>query len=370
MSSSSIRDEFIKILQRAVQKDASDIHLKTGSPPYFRINGELVSAEGEPIYPEAMAQILNYILTDEQLKMFSQRGELDLSYHEKGVGRFRVNIYRQRGSISCVMRRIRTRVQTFEELNLPPQVARFAELQRGLVLIAGTTGSGKSTTLASIIEYINNNRHCHIVTIEDPIEYVFVDKKAVISQREIAIDTYDFATALKAVMRQDPDVIVIGEMRDPETFVAAVQASETGHLVFSTLHTTNVMQTIDRIVDFFPPNQHDQIRSQLSMHLKAIMCMRLLPRADGRGRVPACEILFNTPIVKRLIKENRISQLDTAIQQGRDIGMQSFNDSLLQLVKKGLITVEIALEMSDNPEELQMMIQGIHLSSKRGGILK
>ncbi len=370
MSSTSVREEFIKILQRAVQKDASDIHLKTGSPPYFRVNGELLSAGGEPIYPESMAQILNYMLTDEQLKLFSQKGELDLSYHEKGIGRFRVNVYRQRGTISCVMRRIKTRIQSFEELNLPPQVARFAELQRGLVLIAGTTGSGKSTTLASIIEYINNIRHCHIVTIEDPIEYVFVDKKSVISQREISIDTHDFASALKAVMRQDPDVIVIGEMRDPETFVAAVQASETGHLVFSTLHTTNVMQTIDRIVDFFPPTQHDQIRSQLSMHLKAIMCMRLLPRADGKGRVPACEILFNTPIVKRLIKENRVSQLDTAIQQGRDIGMQSFNDSLLQLVKKGLITTEIALEMSDNPEELQMMIQGIHLSSKRGGILK
>ncbi|MCA1903111.1 MAG: type IV pilus twitching motility protein PilT [Candidatus Hydrogenedens sp.] len=370
MSTSPIRNEFIKLLQRAVQKDASDIHLKTGSPPYFRINGELASVGEDAIYPETMSQILNIMMTDEQLRVFSQRGELDFAFSEKGVGRFRVNVFRQRGTISCVMRRIKTRIQSFEELCLPPQVVRFAELQRGLILIAGTTGSGKSTTLAAITEYINQNRACHIITIEDPIEFIHVDKKSVINQREISIDTHDFNSALKTVMRQDPDVIIIGEMRDHETFMAAVSAAETGHLVFSTLHTTNIMQTIDRIIDFFPSNQHDQVRSQLSMNLKAIMCMRLLPRADGRGRVPACEILFNTPIVRKLIKENRISQLDTAIQQGREEGMQTFNDSLFQLVRNSLITLDMALDMSDNPEELQMMLQGIRLSNKRGGILK
>lgn len=369
-SYSNYREEFVRLLQRAVQKEASDIHLKTGSPPYFRINGEIVSAGGEPIYPEMMSQILSHIMSDEQLRMFSQRGELDLSFSEKGVGRFRVNVFRQRGTVSCVLRRIRTKIQSFEELHLPPQIARFAELQRGLVLIAGTTGSGKSTTLAAITEYINENRACHIITIEDPIEFVHVDKKSVINQREVSIDTHDFSSALRSVMRQDPDVIVIGEMRDQETFMAAVSAAETGHLVFSTLHTTNVMQTIDRIIDFFPPNQHDQIRSQLSMNLKAVMCMRLIPRADGRGRVPACEILFNTPIVRKLIKENRVSQLDTAIRQGKEEGMQSFNDSLFQLIRNNLITVEMGLDMSDNPEELQMMLQGIRLSSKRGTILK
>ena len=370
MSTSSVRNEFTKLLQRSVQKDASDIHIKTGSPPYFRINGELVPVGEEPIYPEIISQILNIMLNDEQLRLFSQRGDLDFAYSEKGIGRFRVSVFRQRGTVSCVMRRIKTHIQTFEELYLPPQIVRFTELQRGLILIAGTTGSGKSTTLAAIVEYINQTRPCHVITIEDPIEFVHVDKKAVINQREIAIDTHDFNSALKTVMRQDPDVIVIGEMRDHETFMAAVSAAETGHLVFSTLHTTNIMQTIDRIVDFFPTHQHDQVRSQLSMNLKAVMCMRLIPRADGRGRVPACEVLFNTPIVRKLIKENRVAQLDTALQQGKEEGMQTFNDSLFQLVRSSLVTAEMALDMSDNPEELQMMLQGIRLSSKRGSILK
>jgi len=257
MSTSSVRNEFTKLLQRSVQKDASDIHIKTGSPPYFRINGELVPVGEEPIYPEIISQILNIMLNDEQLRLFSQRGDLDFAYSEKGIGRFRVSVFRQRGTVSCVMRRIKTHIQTFEELYLPPQIVRFTELQRGLILIAGTTGSGKSTTLAAIVEYINQTRPCHVITIEDPIEFVHVDKKAVINQREIAIDTHDFNSALKTVMRQDPDVIVIGEMRDHETFMAAVSAAETGHLVFSTLHTTNIMQTIDRIVDFFPTHQHD-----------------------------------------------------------------------------------------------------------------
>ncbi|MGC8738971.1 MAG: type IV pilus twitching motility protein PilT [Candidatus Hydrogenedens sp.] len=370
MSISPVRNEFIKLLQRAIQKDASDIHLKTGSPPYFRVNGELSPIGEEPIYPETMSQILSVMLNDEQMRIFSQRGDLDFAFSEKGVGRFRVSIFRQRGTISCVMRKIKTRIQTFEELHLPPQIVRFTELQRGLILIAGTTGSGKSTTLAAIVEYINQTRPCHIITIEDPIEFIHVDKKAVINQREVSIDTHDFNSALRTVMRQDPDVIVIGEMRDHETFMAAVSAAETGHLVFSTLHTTNVMQTMDRIIDFFPTNMHDQVRSQLSLNLKAIMCMRLIPRADGRGRVPACEILFNTPIVRKLIKENRMTQMDTVLQQGKEEGMQTFNDSLFQLVKESLITLDMAIDMSDNPEELQMMLQGIRLSSRRGSILK
>jgi twitching motility protein PilT len=303
------------------------------------------------------------MMSDDQIRIFSQRGDLDFAYSEKGIGRFRVSVFRQRGTVSCVMRRIKTHIQSFEELHLPPQIVRFTDLQRGLILIAGTTGSGKSTTLAAIVEYINQTRPCHIITIEDPIEFVHVDKKAVINQREIAIDTHDFNSALKTVMRQDPDVIVIGEMRDHETFMAAVSAAETGHLVFSTLHTTNIMQTIDRIVDFFPTSQQDQVRSQLSLNLKAVMCMRLIPQADGRGRVPACEVLFNTPIVRKLIKENRVTQLDTAIQQGKEEGMQTFNDSLFQLVRSSLITVDMAMDMSDNPEELQMMLQGIRLSS-------
>jgi len=267
------------------------------------------------------------------------------------------------------MRRIKTKILNFDQLNLPKATYRFAQFQRGMVLVTGTTGSGKSTTLASIVDFINDNRRCHVVTIEDPIEFVHTDRKAIINQREISIDTQDFSSALKSVMRQDPDVIMIGEMRDLETFMACISAAETGHLVFSTLHTSNVLQTVDRIIDLFPTNQHDQVRSALALNLKAIMCMRLLPRADGVGRVPACEILFNTPTVRTLIKENRIAQLEMAIQQGREEGMQGFNDSLNDLIKARLIALDVGLEISENPEELQMMLQGIRLSAKRGGIL-
>jgi len=364
------REEFIKLLQRAVQKDASDIHLKAGSLAYYRVDGELAPQEGNELLSEDIDGIVEILLTDAQKQHFLKKGDIDLAFTEKGVGRFRVNIFRQRGMVSIVMRRIKTKILTFEQLCLPPQTIRFATMFRGLILITGTTGSGKSTTLASVIEYINSHRRCHVVTIEDPIEYVHYDRMAVINQREVRIDTPDFSAPLRAVMRQDPDVILIGEMRDVETFQAAVSAAETGHLVFSTLHTTNTMQTIDRIVDLFPSNQHDQVRSQLSMQLKAVMCMRLLPRADGVGRVPACEIVFSTPAVRKLIKENRVNQIELAIQQGREDGMQTFNDSLYQLVKEKLITLEQALNESDNPEELNMMLQGIRLSSKRGGILR
>ena len=368
---SAERDRFLKLLQRAIQKDASDIHLKTGSPPYFRIDGRVEpQAEHGLLKEEEINSYLGVLLHDEQMRFFLKKGDIDLAFTEKGVGRFRVNIFRQRGAVSLVMRRIKAKMLNFEQLNLPPAVTKLTEFVRGLVLITGTTGSGKSTTLASIIDAINERRKCHIVTVEDPIEFVHQDKKAVVNQREVTIDTQDFKSALKAVMRQDPDVILIGEMRDLETFQAAMSASETGHLVFSTLHTTNVMQTIDRIVDLFPSDQHDQVRSQLAMQLQAIMCMRLMPRADGSGRVPAVELMFANPSVRKLIKENRIQQLEMAIQQGRDHGMQDFNDSLHSLLKMRLITQEEAMIVSENPEELNMMLQGIRLSSQRGGILK
>ena len=366
---SSDRDKFLKLLQRAIQKDASDVHLKLGSVPYYRVDGLMEPQEGEPLQHDDLENILNILLSEDQKKQLARRGEVDLAFTEKGVGRFRVNIFRQRGSLSFVMRRIKTKLLNFDQLHLPPAVNKFTVLVRGLVLITGTTGSGKSTALAAIIDAINETRKCHIVTIEDPIEFVHQDKMAVVNQREVTIDTKDFATALKAVMRQDPDVILVGEMRDLETFQAAVSAAETGHLVFSTLHTTNVMQTMDRIIDLFPPSQHDQVRSQLSMNLKGILSLRLLPRADGVGRVPACEILFAPPSVRKLIKENRTAQLEIAIQQGREEGMQTFNDSLHDLVKAGLVDIDVALENSENPEELQMLIQGIRLSSKKGGLL-
>lgn len=365
-----MKAQFQKMLQRAVQKDASDVHLKIGSMPWFRVDGEMTVQEGDPFTSEMMDEVLGIMLSPDQANHFRKRGEVDLSYTEKGVGRFRVNVYRQRGSISCVMRRIKTAMQTFEQLHLPPVLQRFASFQRGLILITGTTGSGKTTTLAAIVDYINRRRNCHIVTIEDPIEYLHNDHKAIVSQREIAMDTVDFQSALKSVMRQDPDVILIGEMRDLETFQAAISAAETGHLVFTTLHTTNVMQTIDRIIDLFPSNQHDQIRSQLSLNLRGVLCMRLLPRADGVGRVPACEALVVTPAAKKLIKENRIMQLDTIISGGKEEGMLTFNDSLHDLIKADLIKLETGLEVSDNPDDLNMLLQGIRLSARRGGILK
>ncbi len=365
-----MREQFQKLLQRAVQKDASDIHLKVGNVPWFRVDGEMLPQEGDPYTAETMEKLCTIMLSEEQLTYFRKRGEADLSYTEKGVGRFRVNVYRQRGSVSCVMRRIKTVMHSFDQLHLPETLKRFAMMPRGMILITGTTGSGKTTTLASIVDYINRNKRGHIVTIEDPIEYLHNDHKGIVSQREISMDTIDFNSALKAVMRQDPDVILVGEMRDLDTFQAAISAAETGHLVFTTLHTTNVMQTIDRIIDLFPSNQHDQIRSQLSLNLRGIICMRLLPRADGVGRVPACELLVVNPSARKLIKENRIAQLDTVIASGKEDGMLSFNDSLHDLIKSGLITKETGMEVSDNPEDLNMLLQGIRLSSRRGGILK
>jgi twitching motility protein PilT len=370
VSGEDYRGHFLKLLQKAVQADASDLHLKTGSVPYFRVDGSILPQEGDVLGRETMEGFARVVTNEEQYKHLMKRGEVDLAFHEKGLGRFRVNTFRQRGTLSFVMRRIKSKIPSFDQLDLPHSVLRFAELQRGMCLVTGTTGSGKSTTLASIVDYINQNRRCHIVTIEDPIEYVHPDKLAVVNQREINIDTMDFASALKAVMRQDPDVILVGEMRDVETFGAAISAAETGHLVFSTLHTTNVMQTVDRIIDLFPSNQHDQVRSALATQLKAIMCMRLLPRAGGVGRVPTCEVMFMNSAIKVLIKENRIAQIPMAIQQGAEAGMQSFNDSLHGLIKRGLIAEAVGMEASDNAEELKMMLQGINLSSRRGGILR
>ncbi len=363
------RDTFLKILQRGIQKDASDIHLKTGFAPYYRVDGIIESTDGAALQAEDIDAIVGIMLGDTQLRHFKKRGEVDLAFTEKGVGRFRVNIFRQRGTVSLVLRRIKTKILTFDQLNLPPAALRMAEIVRGLVLITGTTGSGKSTALASLIDAINERRRCHIVTIEDPIEFVHQDKRAIINQREITIDTQDFSSALRSVMRQDPDVILVGEMRDHETFQAAVSASETGHLVFSTLHTTNVKQTIDRIIDMFPTTQQDQVLSQLAQNLKAVMCLRLLPRADGVGRVPSAELMFTTPSVKKLIREGRSVQLEAAIQQGREDGMQTFNDSLYTLVKTNMIDLDEAMNVSENPEELNMMLQGIRLSSGGGGLL-
>lgn len=357
-----------QLLQAAVDRNASDIHIKMDSVPFFRVDGEMIPRK-RSLSPNDVLEIVEEMLDGRQQNELEEKGEVDLAFSTPELGRFRVNVFKQRGNVSVVMRRIKDDIPDFDSLHLPHAVERFSEMQRGLVLITGTTGSGKSTTLASIINRINKKRKCHIVTIEDPIEFTHHDDKAVVNQREISIDTKSFSSALKAVMRQDPDVILVGEMRDLDTFQAAISAAETGHLVFSTLHTSNAMQTIDRIVDLFPSNQQDQIRSQLSLNLKAVMCQRLLPRATGKGRVPACEVLMVSPSVRKLIKDNRIERIPLAIQQGRDEGMQGFNDSLYGLLKAKLISEEIAEEASDNPAELALMLQGIQLNQMRGGLL-
>jgi len=359
-----------KILSYAVKNGASDVHLTVGSPPAVRVDGKIRFIETDELTPSDTHSYAAEMMNERELATFEEKGDADMAYGVAGLGRFRVNVLKQRGSVGIVMRHVKGKILAFGDLNLPAAMTRVAEMHRGLVLVTGTTGSGKSTTLASVIDYINDRERHHIVTLEDPIEFLHNNKKSIITQREINIDTKDFHSALRAAMREDPDVILIGEMRDAETFQAAISAAETGHLVFSTLHTTNVMLTIDRIMDMFPSNMHDQVRSQLALQIRACISQRLIPSADGKGRVPAIELMFNNPGIASLIRENNIKQIPTAIIGGKDDGMQTFNMSLVGLIKSKLIKEETAYAYSDNPEELRMNLQGIFLSSGRGGILK
>ena len=360
-----------RILSYAILRGASDIHLKVSRPPIVRVHGEIRFVGEMLLTEEHMLGYLDQIMPEAMKAEFFESGDADVALNMDGVGRFRVNVLRQRGTIAIVMRHVKGEVPNVDKLNLPrPPIDKIAKLHRGLVLVTGTTGSGKSTTLAGIIDIINRTRHANIVTLEDPIEFVHRDQKSSVMQREIAIDTKDFKTALRALMREDPDVILIGEMRDHETFEACISASETGHLVFSTLHTTNAMMTIDRIIDLFPPNQHDQVRSQLALQLSAILSQRLLPAADGDGRVPAIEVMFNNSTIASLIRENNVKQIPGIIGGSKDDCMQTFNMSLVELVEKGLIGEQAAELASDNPEELRMNLSGIFLSQGRGGILK
>lgn len=359
-----------KILAYAVKHGASDIHITVGSPPAIRVDGSIRFVGDNHLTPDDAIRFLDDLCDEKNKERFLDTGDMDLAHSVPGLGRFRVNIMKQRGSIGIVMRHVKAKIFDFETLNLPPGVEKAAKIPRGLVLVTGTTGSGKSTTLASMIDKINQERRMHIVTLEDPIEFLHVNKKSIISQREVGIDTLDFRVALRAAMREDPDVILIGEMRDAETFQAAMSAAETGHLVFSTLHTTNAMLTIDRILDLFPSTQQPQIRSQLALQLKCAIAQRLIPTADGKGRVPAVEVMFNNPAIASLIRENELKQLPNAIAGGVEDGMQTFNMSLAKLIKGHLITEEEGMWWSDNPEELKMNLQGIYLSQNRGGILK
>ncbi len=359
-----------QLLAYAVKNGASDLHLTVGSPPAIRLDGEIRFVDTDALTPSDTEGFLNELMNDQQKQLFMERGDADLAHSVSGLGRFRVNVLKQRGSVGIIMRHVRGKILDFATLNLPPALNKIADIPRGLILITGTTGSGKSTTLASIVDWINQRKRMHIITLEDPIEFLHTNKKSIVNQREVTIDTKDFSVALRAAMREDPDVILVGEMRDAETFQAAISAAETGHIVFSTLHTTNCMLTIDRILDMFPSNMHQQVRSQISLQLRACISQRLVPSADGKGRVPAIEIMFNNPGIAMLIKENNLKQIPTALVAGQEDGMQTFNISLAGLVKAGLIREADAMIASDNPDELKMNLQGIFLSSGRGGILK
>ncbi len=364
-------DDGLKELERMLKLmnkyGASDLHLKAGNPPILRVQGKVRYFDSESLEGAAIERMLHEIVTPLQREALGRGEDLDFAHSVAKVGRYRINAFRQRGSMSLAVRRVNTEIPSFEQLNLQAEVMRrVASLRQGLVVVAGITGSGKSTTLAAMIEFINNTRRCHIVTIEDPIEYLYKDKKAFVNQREVGIDVPTFGAALKSVVRQDPDVILIGEMRDRETFETALTASETGHLVLGTLHSSNVSQTVGRIVDMFPPERERQLRGSLCFNLKAVIAQKILPAAKEEvGLVPVQEILIGNPTVQKLIAEGEDKKLEQVIRGGKEDGMQDFNQGLLHLVQKGLITDRTALEASPNPEQLQMNLKGIFLGDDR-----
>jgi pilus retraction protein PilT len=355
---------FQKILKVAVDGGASDIHLKIGTPVILRINRQLIAIECPSPTKEWMDMVVKTITPKHQFERLEREREVDFSYHFPHVGRFRTNLYQQRGEWCLAMRYVKAVVPSFEELGLLPQIKKIAELPRGIVLLSGTTGSGKSTTLAAMIEHINSNFKKHIVALEDPIEYVFEDNQCVIEQREVGLDTLSFHHALKHVLRQDPDIIMVGEMRDATSFTAAMSAADTGHLVLSTLHTTNAAQSISRILDFFKADEREQIRRQLVGTMGAVICQRMVTTVAGR-MTPALEIMINTPTVKKLMEENRLDKLPAAIETGLDDGMISFNQSLFNLVKSGQVTEKEALAKASNPQALEMNFKGIFLDEGR-----
>jgi twitching motility protein PilT len=351
---------FHRILKTAVEGGASDIHIKIGSPVIFRINRQLIAIECPFPTQEWANKIVDQITPGHLKSKLEQEREIDFSYFEPGIGRFRTNLFQQRGQWALAMRYVRTQVPGFDELGLLQQIKKLAESPRGIVLVAGSTGSGKSTTLAAMLEHINANFKKHVITLEDPIEFVFEDNQSVIEQREVGLDTLSFHQALKNVLRQDPDIIMIGEMRDAVSFTAAMSAADTGHLVLSTLHTTNAALSVTRILDFFRADEREQIRRQLAGCLQGVVCQRMVTSVTG-GMTPALEILINSPTVRKLIEENRLDKLGAAIETGTDDGMLSFNQSLFQLVKEGKVTQKEALAKASNPQALEMNFKGIFL---------
>ena len=355
---------FHRILQAAIDGGASDVHLKIGGPVVFRINRQLIAIEAPSPTTEWMQDVVEHMLPRHLKKRLEDDHEVDFSYFVPGVGRFRTNLFQQRGEFCLSMRYVKIQVPTFEELGLLEILKRLAESPRGIVLLSGSTGCGKSTTLAAMIEHINATFKKHIITLEDPIEFVFEDNQSIIEQREVGLDTLSFAQGLKHILRQDPDIIMIGEMRDATSFSAAMSAADTGHLVLSTLHTTNAAQSVGRILDFFKADERDQVRRQLSATLQSVVCQRMITTING-GVTPALEIMINTATVKKLIEENRLDKLHAAIETGVEDGMQNFNQALYNLVKERKITEKEALAKASNPQALEMNFKGIFLDEAR-----
>lgn len=360
--------ELNKFFKAAIKTRASDLHLKVGQPPKLRLFGELKNTTGEILTDKRMEELVFEILSPAQKDFFMEHGTLDFAHEVHGEHRFRTNLFRQRGSISLAARRVNSAIPPFEELHLPPILEKICETRQGLVLVVGPTGCGKTTTIASMIDYINRTRSCHIVTIEDPIEYLFKDEKAIVSQREIGIDSKDYEEALTYLMRQDPDVVFVGEMRDAKTVVAGMRAAETGHLVFGTMHSSSASQAIHRLLDLFPQNERDLIRQTLSIGLKAIISQVLLPSIkEGIDRIPAVEILISNATVRKLISEDREADLPNVIRNSQQEGMQDLTYNLCELVKDGSIDPKDAYKYAPNTEELKMTLKGIKTTAS--GIL-
>ncbi len=360
--------KIIELFHLMAKHNASDLHLKAGEPPIFRVNGQLARMQNTTALDAAGTEALLFPLMSEvQRETLAKRGYEDFAYAIADVGRFRCNIFRQLGQLSAAIRRVGLKIPTYEELRLPPANARLAEYEQGLVLIGGVTGSGKSTTIASILNDINARRRCHILTIEDPVEYLFKDDKALVNQREMNIDVHDFKDALRSAVREDPDVMLLGEMRDAETFETALTAAETGHLVFGTVHASGAPQTIGRILDLYPEAKHEQIRTSLAFNLRCVLNQKLLKSADKTGRVPAVETMFITPIIKKLILEREDVKIADALSRDVESGSENFNKVLIRLYREKKITMETALKAAPNPEELRMSMSGITVSD--GGIV-
>jgi twitching motility protein PilT len=360
---------FKAAITQMVQRNGSDLLLKVGRPATIRVNGDLVALETQPLKPEELKSLAEQIMTPRQVKEFAEHKEADFAIGVPGVGRFRTNVYQQRGTVAFAFRAIPYEVKTCRELNLPPVLEEIALRPRGLVLVTGVTGSGKSTCLAAMINHVNTSRRVNIITIEDPIEFLHRDNAANISQREVGNDTLSFGSALRHVLRQDPDVILIGEIRDMETLDTALKAADTGHLVFSTLHTTDATQTINRVISFFPPHQHDEVRHLLSTAMQAVVSLRLVPRKDAKGRVPAAEVLINTAAVAENIRDltKSLSIPDLIAEGSIQYGMQSFDQSLFQWYQQGVISYESAIFYATNPSEFALKVSGVDAAGSKLG---